>query len=104
VHREPSAISGGCTPGGSTTYTPDVVTVAANSSATLLNQTIFSNGVGCCRGSCPSGASCQFRQTFTVMTPVGNISAGQMNYNVRFRNCVQCSSAAATAEECARTP
>jgi len=103
VRREPSAISGGCTPGGGFTYTPNVTSVAANSSSAVFNGEMLTNGVGCCQGSC-NGGSCQFRQDLTVITPVGSISAGHVNYSVRFRDCVQCSSIGAAALECARTP
>jgi hypothetical protein len=84
------ATSGNCTASPDFTYTSLVSSVEPRSSARVLNRGLYgANGCGCCNGEC-TGAACGFRDTFTVLTGAGELSAGTIEYSIQFSGCAPC--------------
>jgi len=63
----------------------------------VLDRSLYGGRpIGCCRGhDCAS--SCRIQQGFEVLTDVGNVDAGVVNYKIFFQNCPPCASAAAAS-------
>ena len=96
--------AGNCFGGGDRTFrftTPR--TVIENATVVLLDQSLYTNGPGCCDGRGCAGA-CTFQEAFQVITDVGNVPAGSFNYKVFFQNCRSCATAASAPGDasCAR--
>jgi hypothetical protein len=87
--------SGHCSGGGDFTYQLSAPRfVVPNSTAVILDQSLYSNGPGCCAGRGCAGA-CTFQEAFQVVTALGNVPAGSFNYTVFFQNCRSCSGSTA---------
>ena len=63
--------------------------VLPNTTAVLLDQSLYTNGPGCCGGRGCAGA-CTFQEAFQAITTLGNVPAGSFNYKVFFQNCRSC--------------
>jgi hypothetical protein len=88
--------TGRCFGGGEFTFRPLTSIVFANTTAVILNQSLYANGPGCCDGKGCAG-SCKFQEAFEVITELGNVPAGSFNYTVFFQNCRSCATSAASA-------
>lgn len=81
--------------GGSTadfTYTPTNLAIGTGTADVLNHQEIFRGGVGCCSGSTFCSGACHVQYSFTVLTSVGEVPAGSIDYGIVFDRCVMCSS------------
>jgi hypothetical protein len=93
VENTSESTGGGCEASPPFTFTPLVSSVAARSTAVVLDKGLYgSDGCGCCSGEC-GGGTCSFRETFTVVSGVGPIPAGAIDYSIHFSGCVPCASA-----------
>jgi len=95
VRSESRVVSGGCGAAQPFTFIPAAALVGANQTVTVLNNTLFNSGSGCCNAGSPCNGSsfCEFTSVFTVITALGEVPAGGFNYGVTFNRCVACSSA-----------
>ena len=102
VRRETRTVSGGCSAAQPFTFLPGAVLVGANQTVTVLNDSLFSSGSGCCTpGSACNGSSfCEITTVLTVLTSLGEVPAGGFNYGVTFNRCVPCSSNLGAADAC----
>ena len=84
------------------TFTPAATIVGAGQSVTVLNNSLFSGGSGCCSANSPcNGATfCEITAIFTVITSLGEVPAGGFNYGVTFNRCVTCSASLGATSEC----
>jgi hypothetical protein len=95
--------AGDCSGGSDFTFRPLVGTVLPNTTTLVLDQSLYSDGPGCCLGTGCAG-SCRFQEAFEVITSVGNVPAGHFNYRVFFQNCRSCATvSAATSQDRTRT-
>ena len=102
VRHENRAVSGGCTAAQSFTFGPSATLVGTNQTVTVLNNTLFTNGSGCCNptGTCNGSVFCEFTSVFTVVTSVGEVPAGGFNYGITFNRCGPCSSSLGATSNC----
>ena len=103
VRHENRSVSGGCSAAQPFTFSPAAVLVGANQTVTVLNNTLFANGSGCCNPNtvCNGTGFCEFTALLTVVTSVGEVPAGGFNYGITFNRCVACSSNLGAASNCA---
>ena len=68
--------------------------MGANQTVTVLNNTLFNGGAGCCYAgsACNGSFFCEFTSVFTVITGLGEVPAGAFNYGVTYNRCIACSS------------
>jgi hypothetical protein len=92
VRRHQSSVSGGCTSTNDFTYNVTNPAVGTGTADVLNAQQLFSNGVGCCRAGSSCSGSCHVGFTFTVLTSVGEVNAGAIDYGIVFERCSVCSS------------
>jgi hypothetical protein len=97
VRRQGTAVTPGCQPAGPFTYTPNVPSVGAGATEVLLSRVLYNGQSGCCNGRCP-GTFCEYRETFSVLTSLGEVPAGAVGFGVTFRNCQPCSSSVSASE------
>ena len=91
VRLHATTVGGGCSVGSDFTYDVTNSQVGTGTADVLNNQMLFSNGVGCCgRPGC--GGSCSFQFSFTVITNVGEVPAGHIDFGVVFDGCSICRS------------
>jgi hypothetical protein len=60
----------------------------------LNNQLLSRGGVGCCTPRPGCSGSCHVQFSFTVLTSVGEVTAGFLDYSIVFNGCSVCLSAA----------
>lgn len=97
THR---VVRGDCTAAQASTFSPLSASVGGSQTATVLNGPLFTGGSGCCTGPC-SGGFCEFQSEFTVITGIGEIPAGLVNYGITFNGCTQCTATISAAADCA---
>jgi len=102
VRHNSLTVTGTCNAAQPFTFTPIVGTVAAGGTATVLNTQLFNNGSGCCNSTsaCDGRTFCQIRASFTVVTNLGEVSAGAFDYGVTFSGCSICSSSNSLRTNC----
>jgi hypothetical protein len=103
VRHENRSVSGGCSAAQPFTFSPAAVLVGANQTVTVLSNTLFANGSGCCNPNtvCNGTGFCEFTAILTVVTSVGEVPAGGFNYGITFNRCVACSSNLGATSNCA---
>jgi hypothetical protein len=102
LRRTTRTVSGGC-------VSADHIyrfsgTVGAAASQALFEGPLYAGGSGCCRqtDSCDGAVTCEFEQTFTILTDVGEVPAGSFQYRVIYLQCVACpETEAASRAQCA---
>jgi hypothetical protein len=94
VRRHSAGVAGNCTQAPDFTYGVTNAQVGTGTADVLTNRVFFSGGVGCCHNPACGGFSCSFRYSFTVLTSVGEVSAGLIDFGVVFNGCPVCASAA----------
>lgn len=104
VVKTGSVVSGGCTTGVEFHYSPTVAQVFTNSTTIVLDQSLYTDGSGCCPTGSSCGGTCEFKQTFRVGTEVGEVPAGSFNYKVNFSNCVTCTTTASATSSVGGRP
>jgi hypothetical protein len=87
--------SGDCFGDHDFTYTPRTPVAPARRNTVVLDRGLYTNGAGCCDGK-GCGGSCRIQDGFEVITNVGNVPAGVVNYRLFFQSCRSCAAAAAT--------
>jgi hypothetical protein len=73
--------------------------MAPNTTTVVLDQQLFSGPAGCCRGRGCAG-SCRLQDGFEVITELGNVPAGVINYSLFFQNCAPCAGLTGSGEGC----
>jgi hypothetical protein len=91
VRLHQTSVTGAC--GGLPDFTYAVTNsqVGTGTADVLNNESFSSGGVGCCPGG-PGrcGGSCHVQFSFTVLTSVGEVSAGLIDYGIVFDGCSVC--------------
>ena len=102
VRRETRTVSGGCSAAQPFTFLPGAALVGANQTVTVLNNSLFSGGAGCCLPNtvCNGSSFCEITSVLTVLTSLGEVPAGGFNYGVTYNRCVPCSSNLAATDAC----
>jgi hypothetical protein len=97
VRRASRSVSGGC----KTSDSSYRITALAppRESTVVMSGPLYTGGSGCCGFGigCDGRSTCEFEQSLTVLTAVGDVPAGTFNYRVNFLDCVKCSSIAAVS-------
>ncbi len=83
-------VAGNCFVGPDYTYPVTNAQVGTGTANVLTNQLLFTGGVGCCRSATGCSGSCNFEYSFTVLTSVGEVSAGNIDFGVVFNRCPVC--------------
>jgi hypothetical protein len=94
-------ITGDCFGDHDFTYRSDHGIAPAKASTIVLDRSLFSGGPGCCDGK-GCGGSCRFQNGFEVITSLGNVPAGAVDYKVFFQNCQSCAVTTSSGVGCAR--
>jgi len=103
LHTTP--LVGGCTGTPDYTYPATNEQVGTGTANVLTNQLLFTGGVGCCTSNSGCSGSCNFQFSFTVLTSVGEVSAGHIDFGVVFKGCPLCTSFAGfSAASCPAKP
>jgi hypothetical protein len=103
VRLHTTSVGGDCTAAPDFTYSITNSQVGQGTADVLNNQEMFSGGVGCCEHSGCGGDTCSFQFSFTVLTNVGEVPAGAVDYAILFNGCATCSSSVrSTALRCTR--
>jgi hypothetical protein len=93
-------IAGDCTGNGfEFTYRALNRVMAPNTTTVVLDQQLFSGPAGCCRGRGCAG-SCRLQDGFEVVTELGSVPAGVVNYSLFFQNCAPCAGLSGSGEGC----
>ena len=102
VRRETRTVSGGCFAAQPFTFLPGAALVGANQTVTVLNNSLFSTGSGCCvpNSACNGSSFCEINTVLTVLTSLGEVPAGGFNYGVTFNRCVACSANLGATDAC----
>jgi hypothetical protein len=102
VRSEIRVVSGGCSAAPPFTFSPGATLVGANQTVTVLNNTLFNGGAGCCSAGsvCNGTFFCEFTSVLTVITGLGEVPAGGFNYGVTYNRCVACASSVGAASSC----
>lgn len=106
VRAEKRVTFGTCIAAAPFVFTPIVSSVGPGSTATVLNRPLTSGGAGCCSpgNSCNGATFCQFVESFTVITGIGEVSAGSIGYGITYRGCNVCASSPPRAFQCPSAP
>ena len=106
VRADKKVTFGTCVAPAPFVFTPIVSSVGPGASATVLNRPLTSGGAGCCSpgNACNGGTFCQFLESFTVITGIGEVSAGSIGYGITYRGCSACASSAPRAFQCPSAP
>jgi hypothetical protein len=88
VFKVGSVLAGRCFSGADITY-PITRTIAPKTTGSVMDRPLYSGGSGCCSGRC-TGGTCEFMETFQVVTELGAVPAGRFSYKVEFFNCLGC--------------
>jgi hypothetical protein len=92
VRRHQTSVAGTCGSVPDFTY-PVVDSLVGTGSADVLhNQVLFNGTVGCCEPPGGCGGSCNVQFSFTVVTSVGEVNAGLIDYGIVFNGCALCTS------------
>ena len=103
LHTTP--VVGGCTGSPDYTYSVTNAQVGTGTANVLTNQSLFTGGVGCCLSNSGCSGSCNFQFSFTVLTSVGEVSAGHIDFGIVFKGCSLCTSFAGfSAASCPAKP
>jgi hypothetical protein len=100
INRTATVVSGRCTPAPDFTYGRAVDFALPDSTTVMIDQTLFRNGSGCCSNARSCSGSCTFRDDFTVVTDLGLLPAGHIEYSVEFSNCPECTASASSRSDC----
>jgi hypothetical protein len=92
VRLHTTSVVGNCTGAPDFTYNVTNSQLGTGTADVLNNQVLFSNGVGCCERPPCGGDACNFRFSFTVLTSVGDVPAGTIDFAILFNGCPTCSS------------
>jgi hypothetical protein len=92
IRRITKVAFGGCAPAPNFVYAPQMRSVSGGETGVIFDGTLYPQGSGCCdRGRvCDGSNTCGIEENFTVMTSVGDVSAGRFGYRVNYLNCVMC--------------
>jgi hypothetical protein len=102
VRHESRVVSGGCGAAQPFTFLPAAALVSPNQTVTVLNDTLFNGGSGCCIPGrvCNGNFFCEFTEVLTVVTGIGEVPAGGFNFGVTYDRCVPCASSLGAASNC----
>jgi hypothetical protein len=102
VRHESRVVSGGCGAAPPFTFLPAAALVGPNQTVTVLSNSLFTGGAGCClAGSACNGTFfCEFNEVLTVVTGIGEVPAGGFNFGVTYNRCVACESGLGAASSC----
>lgn len=103
VKRQGSVLKGDCNPAPDFTYSV-LATAAPNATTTITDRPAFSNGSGCCIDAATCNDVCTFKETFQVVTALGDVAAGSFQYQVIFGDCGRCAGASAARQGACRPP
>jgi hypothetical protein len=92
VRLHTTSVGAGCTGVPDFTYPVTNSQVGTGTADVLNNQLLFTGGVGCCEVRPGCSGSCPFQFSFTVLTSVGEVSAGFIDFRVVFNGCPVCTS------------
>lgn len=92
IRRITKVAFGGCAPAPNFVYAPLIRSVSGGATGVIFDGTLYAQGSGCCdRGRvCDGSNTCGIEENFTVMTSVGDVSAGRFGYRVNYLNCIMC--------------
>jgi hypothetical protein len=90
VRIHSTSVVGNCTGGADFTYEVTNSQVGTGTADVLNNQELFNGGVGCCISRPGCSGSCHFQYSFTVLTSVGEVPAGSIDFGVVFDGCSVC--------------
>ncbi len=95
VRLHQTSVVGACSALPDFTYPVTNSQVGTGTADVLNGQAFFSGGgVGCCPPGVRCGGSCHVQFSFTVLTSVGEVNAGLIDYSIVFNGCSVCTSAA----------
>jgi len=90
VRRVSRTVSGGCSTSESTYHITSLASPRV--STVVMSGPLYTGGSGCCGFGigCDGRYTCEFEQTLTVLTALGDVPAGTFNYRVNYVDCVKC--------------
>jgi hypothetical protein len=94
-------VSGRC-PGNGFEFTYRALNrvMAPNTTTVVLDQRLFSGPAGCCLGGRDCAGSCRLEDGFEVVSELGNVPAGVVNYSLFFQNCAPCAGVSRSGKAC----
>ena len=92
LHTE--SVVGDCTGVPDFTYAVTNSQIGTGTANVLTNRLLFSGGVGCCSDRRGCSGSCSFQFSFVVLTSVGEVPAGHIDFGIVFKDCPICPSLA----------
>jgi hypothetical protein len=90
VRLHSASVVGNCTGGPDFTYEVTNSQLGTGTADVINNQELFNGGVGCCISRPGCSGSCHFQYSFTVLTSVGEVPAGSIDFGVVFDGCSVC--------------
>lgn len=100
VKRTTSVVSGRCNAAPDFTYGREVDFALPNATTVMVDQALYRDGTGCCpdQRSCRGG--CDLKESFTVLTDLGQLAAGHIEYGLEFSDCRICGASEASRGRC----
>jgi hypothetical protein len=94
VKKHSGIVHGDC--GSTPDYTYEVFrTAPPHSTTSIIDRPVYGSGSGCCSGGPDCSGSCTIKETFGVITALGEVPAGSIQYQVIFGHCGKCLSVTA---------
>lgn len=95
VRKHTTVESGGCLPSDDFVYNEGLRFVTPHGTLVAMDGALYASGSGCCPDPdrC-DGRTCGIRDTFAVLTGLGEVPAGSFAYRVTFQNCNGCAGGA----------